>query len=367
MKYLTYEPQDLDSVLCLICSEFSPAPDKQIIQHDAELFYKQLSEYVAIGNTEKECEQNSKKFKYIEKKHNSPLLSENCSNEVLESWTTPVLQQVMIEITKCCNERCIHCYIPHENKNIAISESDFFKIVDECEKIGTVVDFRISGGECMTHPSFKKFIRYIKQKGFALHILTNSLLLDNEIIEILAEGTLSDVQVSLFSLNSKIHDSITTTNGSLEKTLANIEKLHKANILVSIATQIMEINKNCLNELRNYADKNGFALHFDWTIGAKEDCTNQNLDFRVNNLNDYIEICENYIKAHPQFKIDMEKQLNAPLKKENLHCCSAGLNSLQIGPDLSVHPCAGWGITAGNLKESSLIDIWKKFKHFAIN
>ena len=31
--------------------------------------------------------------------------------------TNPQLRYLFLELTMKCNERCIHCYIPHEKKN----------------------------------------------------------------------------------------------------------------------------------------------------------------------------------------------------------------------------------------------------------
>ena len=363
LKYLTYEPQHIDAILEQVNSEFNPRVEKETLKVDLEIFYEEFVEknIISKGESKSLCDSNETKFSYssildninLDTKENKELIKiakENSKN--------PQLLYIMLEITKFCNERCLHCYIPHENKNILLSDNNFYKIVDECKKIGTVISFRVSGGECMTHPSFKRFIQYIKDNGFALTVLSNLTLLDDEIISILKTGSLSDVQVSLFSLDEKIHDKITTIPGSLRKTLENLEKLHKENIPVSIATQAMEINKDSIKNIFEYANKYGFRMNFDWTIVAKEDKSIDNLDYRIKDISFYSELCKQRMKFYKKYR-DEFIETNSLTKCPESYLCNAGINGLHITPNLKIHPCPGWNINLGDLEHKSLKDIWE--------
>ena len=88
-----------------------------------------------------------------------------------------------------------------------------------------VLSVTLSGGECMTHPKFKEYLRAAKKYDFYVNILSNLTLLDDEIIQIMKEGNVSSVQVSLYSMNPEHHDAITKLPGSFEKTKAAIFKL----------------------------------------------------------------------------------------------------------------------------------------------
>lgn len=366
LKYLSYTPQHINIILNNIISEFDSATvDKNEIREDLIQFLIPFidSSIVAYGLTELDCNKNETKFSYKNIKLNNYNLEQKDTSETLieiakENSSNPQLIYVMLEITKYCNERCLHCYIPHENKNIILTDENFYKIIDECKKLETVCAFRISGGECMTHPSFKKYIKYIKDNGFGLTVLTNLTLLDDEIISILQEGTLSDVQVSLFSLDEKIHDKITTIPGSLKKTLMNLEKLYNADIPVAIATQAMELNKNCINDIFKYAQEHNFKMNFDWTIVRKEDTSTDNLDLRIQDLSNYSDICETKSKYNLDFKDKFKEDFSLPKNPEKF-LCNAGINGLHITPNLKVTPCPGWNLYLGDLNFSSLQEVWE--------
>ena len=361
-KSISYQPKLFDDIIDEIVSVFSDDVDRLRIQKDAELFYKQLecAGIIFSGNSEEECRQKAASFRYGNSASIQPLISDAHQAEFLSFLKTPALTQIMVEITKICNERCLHCYIPHEKKNSYIQYSDICDIVRQCEEIGTVVDFKISGGECMTHPDFKKIISLVKGKGFALTLLTNLTLLDDEIIDILKNGTLSNVQVSLFSLDSTVHDSITTKPGSLEITLNNLRRLKDAEIPVSIATQIMNLNKDSIEGIYEFCERNGFRFLCDWTIIAREDGSTDNLNFRVKDISEYKKICRTRLKHDPVYLKQMKELIDLQLKPSNTHLCNAGMNTLQIDTDLNIHPCPGWNIDIGNLKQISLQKAWEE-------
>lgn len=358
VKHLDYKPIHIDIIVKDICSEFGDDIDYNMVKNDAVSFFDRLSEF---GFVQKNINPNGFKDINIQTEEPKILLPEDeLKAFAAKRNKNPLLQNISVEITQKCNERCIHCYIPHENKTIIMSDSDFYRIVDMCREMQTVVNFRITGGECMTHPSFKNYIKYVKDNGFALGLLTNLTMLDDEIIEILQTGTLSNVQVSMFSVNPEIHDKITALSSSLEKTLRNIEKLEKAGIPVAIATQIMEINKDSIEDLYEYTKKHGFNLRCDWTIIAKENRNRENLSHRLCNLSDYKNMCKIRLKYIDGYANELREDLSRPLKSETTHLCNAGTNGLYIDTNLNAHPCPGWDLTVGNLKKESLSDIWNK-------
>lgn len=358
VKYLGYNPSEIDCIVNQIQGEFSGEVDVSIVKNDAIRLFDRLTDFGLVSKCNQkdgfaeECSKKTEKQKILLSDNDFQLFKEQLKKH-------PQLLNIIVEITQQCNERCVHCYIPHENKRKIMSDDVFYKIVDECAEMQTVVNFKITGGECMTHPSFKKFVKYVKDKGFALSVLTNLTLLDDETVDILKQGTLSNVQISMFSVNAEIHDKITNLRGSLERTLKNVEKLRQAGIPVSIATQAMEINKDEIEGLFQYANGHNCNLRCDWTIIAKEDRNSENLSYRICDLQNYKRICKTRLKYTVGYADELRKDLSREPKPETTHLCNAGTNGLYIDTTLKVHPCPGWDLTVGDLNEESLSHIWQ--------
>ena len=56
----------------------------------------------------------------------------------------------------------------------------------------------------------------------------------------------------------------------------------------------------------------------------------------------------------------MKELISFPAKAPDSHLCNAGMNNLQIDTNLNIHPCPGWNITIGNLREVSIQKAWEE-------
>ena len=91
--------------------------------------------FIVSGETLQECDEKDTSFSYkilepeIIKKDFSPTIMhpEKSTQDFLEEYFNgkPQLTNLHIEITSKCNERCVHCYIPHDDK-VSHIESDLF-------------------------------------------------------------------------------------------------------------------------------------------------------------------------------------------------------------------------------------------------
>ena len=365
LSVLSDKPQILDDLVKEISMRFSNV-DVETIKMDVSEFYCLLEKdgFIVSGETLQECNENDSTF--LEPKKETKDCSpnkrlENSTQEFFDAYfkNQPQLTNLHIEITSKCNERCVHCYIPHENKVNHIEPELFYSILEQCRQMN-LLHVTLSGGEPMMHNNFLDFLRKCYEYNFSVNVLSNLTLLDEATIQEMKRNHLLSVQVSLYSTDPNVHDAITQIQGSFEKTKNAILKLHENNIPVQISCPIMKQNINCYNDVINWGKSQNINVASDYVIIARYNHTTQNLNNRLSII-DVEEVINQRIVNEPNYIELMDKEAE---KKKNINpddiVCSVCYSSICVEENGNVYPCAGWqDYVVGNVKETSLTDIWK--------
>lgn len=377
LSVLGRKPQTLDLLVKKICKQFTDV-NIRTIKNDAREFYYMLERdgFIVSGKTLQECNEKDTRFSYtiiepeIVKKDFSPTIlhPEKTTQDFLEEYfkDKPQLTSLHIEITSKCNERCVHCYIPHDFKVSNIEPDLFYDVLKQCKNL-KLLHLTLSGGEPMLHKHFCDFLRKCKEYDFSVNVLSNLTLLDDEIIKEMKANPLLGVQVSLYSMNSNIHDEITQMKGSFVKTKNAILKLIENDIPLQISCPIMKQNKNSYDEVIKWAKKHKIHVGDDYVIIAQYNHTTQNLSCRLS-INEIKEVIKDRVANDAKYLEQLEEEAE---KKKNITStdivCSICHSSICITDNGNVYPCAGWqDYVVGNVKETSLNDIWnnsEKVKH----
>lgn len=114
---------------------------ESIFEHDLYNFYSSL---VKFGYVESDTEVNN----CSDLNHFSNLKSDDDIDSFFhkEFSKSPVLRSCQIEITDICNERCIHCYIPHEQKNHFMTYDVIEDLLNQLALMGCL-SITLSGGK----------------------------------------------------------------------------------------------------------------------------------------------------------------------------------------------------------------------------
>ncbi|MDR0878131.1 MAG: radical SAM protein [Treponema sp.] len=372
LKALSRKPKTLPEMSAEIAQAFIGA-DPAELEQDIVDFYAVLEQdgFIVSGETEAELDQKDTRFSYAAlepktiKKDFTPVIrrAEKSTQEYLDEHFKgkPHLTSLQIELTSRCNERCVHCYIPHENKISDIDPALFYDVLDQCRDMG-VLGLTLSGGEPMLHKNFCDFLRKAKGYDFSLNILSNLTLLNDEIIAEMKANRLSSVQVSLYSMNPAIHDSITAVPGSFVKTRDAILKLIENDIPLQISCPTVKQNKDSYVEVLNWAHEHKVRAETDYIMMARYDHTTGNLDNRLS-LDEVGKVISDIITNDPDYQREVsgaDFEERDQRDRSNDIVCGVCVSSICMVANGNVYPCAGWqDYVVGNVKETPLKEIWE--------
>ncbi len=370
---LNRKPQSLDELTDKIIKAFVDV-DRETVKKDAEEFYEKLVEdgFIIKGETEEEMTEKDIGFTYNAVKPKTiredftPTIQRADSNtqEFLEKHfkNKPHLTNFQIELTSRCNERCVHCYIPHDLKLYDITEELYYSTLKQLSEMGAL-SVTLSGGECMCHPKFKEFLKAAKQYDFYVNILSNLTLLDDEIIQIMRDGNVSSIQTSLYSMIPEHHDAITTVKGSFFKTRDNILKVIENDLPIHVSCPTMKGNKDDYGDVMKWCHEHKIRAQTDYIMMAEYNHETSNLANRLSVeeagkvISDIMADDVSYQQAI--LAPDFVKKCNAVSFNPERRLCGVGISSCCMVANGNVYPCAGWQeMVLGNLQTDTLQNIW---------
>lgn len=367
LSVLEKDPLSIDVIIERIKSIFVDVDD-DIIKSDAVEFYDELvlAGFLDSGNTKRNCIENGN-VDYIKEKKNKGSLNEKKELYTQEFFETtynkkPQLRSVLLEITTQCNERCIHCYIPHEYKADLMESEKMYDLLRQIRDMN-VLNVTISGGEPMLHKEFLCLLKKCNELNFSVNVLSNLTLLNDEIISEMTHNKLLCVQTSLYSMDSKIHDEITGYVGSHKRTVLAIEKLVDNNVPVQINCPILKNNMNDYKKVMLWAKTKGIMAYSDFAVFAQYNNCQSNLKCRLSHK-EVEEITIDRIYNDEDYRYKIKSDI-AQKKKDDLNkpICTVCRESLCISSNGNVYPCSGWeGYSLGNVNETNLNVIWSDSK-----
>ena len=141
------------------------------------------------------------------------------------------------ELTPLCNLDCKMCYV-HLNKAQMqgaqlLSVRQWKDIMQQAIDAGMMYA-RVTGGECLTYPGFKELYLFLREKGIETAILSNGILMDEEMCAFLKENPPAAIQVTLYGASEEAYERV-TGHRSFNRVVENIRRLRDMEFPLSIA------------------------------------------------------------------------------------------------------------------------------------
>ena len=268
--------------------------------------------------------------------------------------------KISMNITRKCNLRCEQCFsdsgLPSRNE---LTTSEICSLFDQMYNNGTYF-ICIGGGEPFMRKDLFEILEYGKNKRLAISIVTNGLLLNDEIINHLNECDLDTLWISLDGLE-KNHEMLRGRNTYIKtlQTLELVQKLYSGKKAIRVSLNQYNIGE--FRELIKVAEKYQFdiirftpLLAFGRAIGK---------DLTISQ-EQYVDFMSQICKIESCVKIIHPNSLNNDkfwINSEDFGC-HCGREAVWIDELGNYYSCIFYGEShcLGNIKTDSWDELWNK-------
>ena len=325
--------------LCYLLAEIYEVQDEHSFSLDINIFLQNLVDVgiLAEGSSVREIVPSS----------TTPedLLTRHCRREHL-------LQNVTIELTYRCNERCAHCYVGDSDKYIQeeLTTQELFDLLDQLREMN-VLNLTLTGGEVAVRDDFLDILRYAVKAGFLVSIFTNGIGLTEQMLDELAALPLRSVSFSLYSGNPQEHEDITGIPGSYDRTLYAMLRLGCAGVKINVKTPVMRSTLKGFEALHRMCMQFHFSHQVSYLICSTNKGCLSPTRLRVSDVEQF--------KRLMRISAEDSSTVNIPYRVDEEPICGAGGDCLSINPYGMVFPCNGYSIELGNVRKESVRSIWE--------
>jgi len=262
---------------------------------------------------------------------------------------------VHLDITYRCNERCVHCYLDHDDHG-EMTTAEIKDVLDQLAEAGTFF-LTLSGGEVLMRRDFFEILEHARRLLFNVRVKTNGVMIRTQEAQRLRELGVEQIQISIYSHRPEVHDAITKLPGSLKRSVAAIRFLKSQGLKVTIANVLMTANMRDHAGVQALARELGVTYTLDPTITPKMDGDTSVLRLRIpgSELNavfhnkDLVGNVEEFCAPPPPPGEDVMEG----------YPCSAGHTAAYITPYGDVFHCVQFPLPSGNVRRQKFMDIWR--------
>ena len=258
-----------------------------------------------------------------------------------------------------CNAKCNMCNIwKHQTKPLDEIDPAFYDTLPPGLRIN------ITGGEPTLRADLPELVD--AAQWFVTRLNTNGQLLTPELCAKLYDASLDSVQVTLYSADPAIHNTLVGADG-FEKTVQGIRNAVAAGLIVSVNTPLCSLNTDYAATLRFAAS---LGVRYATCSGLIPSGSAEGAESRATRLTEQALTQVLQEAAAVVEELGMELDFTSPgwLPEETLRSmglalipsCGACLSNMAVAPDGTVLPCQSWleGPGLGNLCADDWAAIW---------
>lgn len=287
------------------------------------------------------------------------------------------LNNAVWEITLSCNIHCLHCG-SNADINKRPKELSTDEALDLIEQLADLNCNRVvlSGGEPFLRKDWAILAQRIVMLGMDCHYISNGLIVDDNILNILENIGTKYVGFSLDGSSAETHDKIRGRKGVFEHLIQLFDRMKERNFQIGVVSTIHKGNIDELEGMKKLLIRHGVDI---WQIQTANVRGRMPKEWAITAA-DFYSVAEFIAKNRQRYKDVMViteadctgyySRLTPYMGIKHWNGCNAGINTIGIESDGGIKGCLSMQdkkYIEGNIREKSLKEIWEDKTSFLYN
>jgi heme b synthase len=302
------------------------------------------------------------------------------------------LRLIFWETTAGCNLECIHCRRIDVSKQLMKSDltfDDSLRFIDQLASFAKPI-LVLSGGEPLFRPDIFDIAQHARDRGLTVALATNGTLIDEAVARKIVDAGIRRVAISIDGADEVTHDAFRRQPGSLAAAINGFRNLRKLGMSMQINCTVTKHNVHQIDLLYDKArDLEADALHLFMLVpvGCGVQIAESNalpaVEYErvLNWMYDKTKLRQIHLKATcapHYFRIMRQRAASEHVRIEATHShgkphgpghnhdmsamtkgCLAGSAICFVSHTGEVFPCGYLPVSAGNVKQQPMRDIWE--------
>jgi len=304
-----------------------------------------------------------------------------------EGFTRPYV--ISWNLTYRCNLACEHCYLDAGGTPLVgtanfadrseLGTEECFKVIDEIAAFAPECVTILTGGEPLLRRDILEIVRRAAERGLWVVVGTNGVRISENVAGRLAEAGARGLSLSLDALDPERHDHFRKVRGAWQNTVEGAAILNRTGLPFIVQTTAGLHNLGELDAIADFAHERLAAkvwnLYFLVPTGRGQfvsDITPAQYDdvlaslYRIQRKYDRrmlvnAKCAPHYIKTVLE---NGDADARIRIYSGGAGGCPAGTHYMGIRPNGDVTPCPYLPVFAGNIRKTSLTDLWTSSELF---
>ena len=289
------------------------------------------------------------------------------------------LRLLFWETTVGCNLKCMHCRAAAEpgRSPDELTTKEALSFVDDIVSFANPI-LILSGGEPLYRPDILEIANYVSNQGLRVALATNGTLVDKHMAQEIRSAGIQRVSISIDGIDAQSHDVFRGVDGAFQTALDGARHLKANGVEVQFNTTVTRHNIDSLPQIVALAEQEG-AVAFHIFLLVPVGCGLEVSDAQQISSEEYEEALSWFYRASRKSTMEMratcaphyyriirqrarEEGRKITVQEDGMAAmtkgCLAGSSVCFVSYHGEVFPCGYFPVSAGNVRDESLQNIW---------